>query len=118
MRRPVGNERVPDGRLHPVDRPLGRLQFDRRPVVVERGHQNDVVVVVVLGRVGRNARRRRQAPHALAPRRRRRLPTERVQVVQVGRHEHRPQHAVDLVDDVLGVLNRPEADGLHVASCL
>ena len=43
-----------------TNRPLGCLQFGRHPVVVERGHQDDVVVVVVLSRIGWDARYRRQ----------------------------------------------------------
>ena len=36
VRRPMGDEHVPDGRLHPVDRSHHRYRFGRRPVVAVR----------------------------------------------------------------------------------
>ena len=109
----VGHQGVPDVGLDVVEGRFGRLQRPRRAVVADGDHEDDVLEAVVFGGVGRDAADGRQVADAVAGYRARRLPAERVELIQPGGNQDGRQGGGDLVDDGLGGDDGAVADGFH-----
>ena len=109
----VGHQGVPDVGLDVVEGRFGRLQRRRRAVMADGDHEDDVLEAVVFGGVGRDAADGRQVSDAVAGQRARRLPAERVELIQPGGHKYGRQGGGDFVDDGLSGDDGAVADGSH-----
>lgn len=108
-----GHQRVPDVGLDVVEGRFGRLERRRRAVMTDGDHEDDVLKAVVFGGVGRDAAHRRQVADAVAGQRARRLPAERVELIQPGGHQDGHQRGGNFVDNSLGGDDGAIANSLH-----